>query len=44
MTRLTHPESGTVVHVEGDLEEQYRAQGWEEDQDEKPARKPRAKK
>lgn len=39
MARLTHPEAGTVVHVEGDLEDQYRSQGWEEDQEEKQPRK-----
>jgi hypothetical protein len=28
VSRLTHPDAGTVVHVEGDLEQQYRASGW----------------
>lgn len=28
MARLTLPDVGTVVHVEGDLEDAYRAAGW----------------
>ena len=28
MTRLQHPVVGTVVTLEGDLEESYRAAGW----------------
>lgn len=28
MPRLTHPSAGTVVTLEGDLEERYRAAGW----------------
>lgn len=31
MARLKHPVTGTVVEIEGDLEDQYRAAGWEED-------------
>lgn len=49
MARLTLPDGGTVVRVEGDLEEYYRDLGWVDvaqskaDPD-KPARKVRAKK
>lgn len=28
MARLILPASGTVVHLEGDLEDAYRARGW----------------
>lgn len=28
MTRLTLPAVGTVVELEGDLEDRYRAAGW----------------
>jgi hypothetical protein len=28
MARLTLPSAGTVVHVEGDLEDVYRSGGW----------------
>lgn len=30
MARLVLRSAGTVVHVEGDLEVQYRASGWED--------------
>lgn len=30
MARLVLRSVGTVVHVEGDLESQYRATGWED--------------
>jgi hypothetical protein len=35
MGRLKHPETETVVSVEGDLEAQYKASGWV-DADEAP--------
>lgn len=43
MARLMLPEVGTVVHVEGDLEAQYRSAGWVDAGSEKaetPKRKP----
>lgn len=44
MTRLTAPQ-GTVVHADGALAEQFKAQGWTEDQPEatEPARAPQAR-
>lgn len=30
LARLQNPVTGTVVSVEGDLEERYRARGWSE--------------
>jgi len=49
MARLTLPDGGTVVRVEGDLEAYYRDLGWvdaaqSKADSEKPARKPRANK
>jgi len=44
VARLTNPETGTVLHVEGDLEQQYRDQGWQEVAEEKAKPKRSAKK
>lgn len=30
MTRLINPATGTVVHVQGELESRYRSRGWGE--------------
>jgi len=43
MARLKNPTTGTVVDVEGDLADRYRATGWEEDKPEKPKRTRRTK-
>jgi colicin import membrane protein len=53
MARLQHPAAGTIVTVEGDLEERYRAAGWadpdertdeEREADEQAAREAEAEK
>lgn len=38
MARLTNPETETIVRVEGDLEDFYRSQGWQDVPEEKPKR------
>lgn len=43
MARLTLPGVGTVVHVEGDLEKNYRAAGWTEVQQKATPEKPKSK-
>lgn len=44
MARLTNPETGTVVTAEGDLEQSYRDQGWQDVAEEKPKQNRSAKK
>lgn len=43
MARLTLPGEGTVVHVEGDLEKDYRDAGWTEVQQKATPEKPKSK-
>jgi len=44
MARLTLPDVGTVVSVEGDLEDTYRASGWvDATQDEAVPEKPKTR-
>jgi hypothetical protein len=43
MARLTLPDAGTIIHVEGDLEQTMRASGWVDvTQDEATPEKPKA--
>jgi len=45
LARLIHPTAGTVVTVEGNLEDRYRAAGWSEEgqQEEATSEKPKTR-